>query len=128
MIIEKVKKTLLGGIERFAKEASLTDDRVQLLIMVKPDGELVYSEAHDYRVVREVQYKQIKNVKIDLMGEGEIVGSFILKYLANLASQKNLEITRVSAMICKHQGQIRIFEYNDSNFVKELTLKEIIET
>jgi hypothetical protein len=131
MILEKVKKTLSGGIDRFAKEAELNEDEVQFLIEIEvteDSGEVVYHLMHRYSKVRKVLFKEIMNVKIDLLGQGIIVSNFIANYIMTIAESNNKDIANISVMICKKDDNLRLFEYYNREFVKELNLDEIVQS
>lgn len=131
MILDKVKNTLRNGIDRFAKEAGLTEEDVQFLIEIElseDSGTVVYYLLHQYKKVRKVQFKEIMNVKLDILGQGIIVGNFIGRYMMTIAESDNKDLSQISVMICKKDDNLRLFEYYQTQFVKELNLDEIVQT
>jgi hypothetical protein len=131
MILEKVKKTLRTGIERYAKEANLLETDVQFLIAIEvseESGEVVYYLLHNYKKVKKVAFKEIMNVKIDILGQGIIVSNFIARYMMTIAEENAKDISEISVMICKQGENLRLFEYYRKDLVRELNLEEIVQT
>jgi hypothetical protein len=131
MILDKVKNNLKNGIDRFAKEAGLAESEVQLLIQIEieeENGEVVYYLMHNYKKIRKVLFKEIINVKIDILGQGIIVSNFIGRYMMTIAEEGDKDITGVSVMICKRDGELRLYEYYEQQYIKELNLDEIVQT
>lgn len=131
MILDKVKATLRNGIDRFAKEAGLTEEDVQFLIEIElseDSGTVVYYLLNKYQKVRKVQFKEIMNVKLDILGQGIIVGNFIGRYMMTIAESDNKDLSEISVMICKKNNNLRLFEYYKTQFVRELNLDEIVQT
>jgi hypothetical protein len=127
MIVEKVEKTLKSAIERFSKEANLTESQIQLLIKVI-ENEPCYFVCHEYQINRQIKYNEIMNVRLDILGQGMLVGHFIGNYLTGYAVSKEKNLADLSAMICKDGDRLRFFLYEKQDFIEELTLDDIIQT
>lgn len=127
MIVEKVEKTLISAIERFSKEANLTEAQVQLLIKVVED-EPCYFICHEFQTNRQIKYNEIMNVKLDFLGQGILVGHFIGGYLTSYSNSKEKNLADLSAMICKDGDALRFFLYEKIDLIEELTLEDIIQT
>lgn len=131
MILDKVKNTLSNGIARYAKEANLPESDVQFLIEIEitdENGEVVYFLLHQCNKVKKITFKEIMNVKIDILGQGIIVSNFIGRYMMTIAEEGEKDIAEISVMIRKHNDKLRLFEYYKGEYVGELNLEEIVQT
>jgi hypothetical protein len=131
MILEKVENTLRSGIERFALEANLPETDVQLMIEIElseESGDVVYYLLHKCEKVRKVKFREIMNVKIDILGQGILVSNFIARYMMTIAEVNEKDISEISVMICKKGDNLRLFEYYQGQPVGELNLQEIVQT
>jgi hypothetical protein len=131
MILDKVKNTLSNGISRYAKEAELPESDVQFLIEVEiteESGDVVYYLLHKFNKVKKITFKEIMNVKIDILGQGIIVTNFIARYMMTIAEENAKDISDIYVIILKQNDNLRLFEYYKGDFVKELYLNEIVQT
>lgn len=131
MILEKVTNTLRDGIDRFPAEANLTEKDVQLLIEIEvteESGDVVYWLLYNHQKVKQVKFKEIMNVKIDILGQGILVGNFIGRYMMTIAEESQKDISEISVMICKKGENLRLFEYYMGDMIRELNLEEIVQT
>jgi hypothetical protein len=131
MILDKVKNTLSNGIARYAKEAELPESDVQFLIeieLTEDSGDVVYFLLHKFNKVKKITFKEIMNVKIDILGQGIIVTNFIARYMMTIAEENAKDISDIYVIILKQNDNLRLFEYYKGDFVKELYLNDIVQT
>jgi hypothetical protein len=129
MILEKVESVLRSGLDRFAKEANLQESEVQFLIEIdiqQEEPEVVYHLLHKFQKSRRVFFKEIMNVKIDIIGIGTLVSNFIARYIVTIAETDNKEIQDISVIILKNNNKLKVIEYHKDNIERHLDLKKIV--
>jgi ABC-type sulfate transport system substrate-binding protein len=108
----KTREIMGKAIGRYAKDWKCTESSVQILIKPSGEDELAFAICQDYQPKEPVTFKQILNVKIDLIST-----PFIVKALKKMCEEKGLPDGSVSAMIAKKGEAMKIIAYSSGQAV-----------
>lgn len=123
-----IRGIMVKGIKNLAKKNDLPPEDCQICIRYNEEGELTYNLLYDYRMAdKDVPFKQILGVKIDLLGREMLVAPFIQSILKTQAESLETERHKVSGIVIPNGPKdVRICIYHNGTFVKNLNLDEIL--
>lgn len=128
-IINLTRTTIQKGLLNFAKELGASPKEVQLVISAKDtEGIPKYSVLSKYKHVKEVTFKQILNLKIDMLQREAVAEPFLQKALQNIAKQSKTDLMKLQIMIIstdEKAEQMKYFIYGDFKLIKEITIEHI---
>ena len=131
MINDYVEKIMRDGITHFAEELQKPTTDVQILILWDKDTETVkYKKMIRGGESVYVKFKEILNVKFDLMGREAICGGFISNTLQKYAKEFSCEMSQLFVVIYlleNEEKDIRLFLYRGADAIKEIELEEILK-
>jgi hypothetical protein len=113
----KTREIMGKAIIRYAKNWKCADSSVQILIKPSGDEGLSFAICQDYQPKEPATFKQILDVKIDLLGYEMIATPFIVKALKKMCEEKGLPDGSVSAMIAKKGDAMKIIAYSSGQAV-----------
>ena len=105
MDIQKItKQIMLKGISNFSKEFEVESTQIQLMILASNENcSPKYQLLLNNKVVREVTFNQILNVKLDFLGREIIASPFIAGSLRKLRNEQECSWEDVRVLIYKTQ-------------------------
>ena len=108
----KTREIMGKAIIRYAKNWKCADSSVQILIKPSGDEGLTFAICQNYQPKEPATFKQILDVKIDLLGYEMIATPFIVKALKKMCEERGLPDGSVSAMIAKKGDAMKIIAYS----------------
>jgi len=132
MLVEYVEKIMRNGISHFAKEASKSEQEVQLLITWDEANECPkYKKLIQGQPSEDVTFNQILNVKFDMLNRAAIVGQFITKTLDRYSKEFEYPMNRVFVLISlerisEDEDELNLYLYRGMEQVKKLDLEQLL--
>jgi hypothetical protein len=128
-IKEKFTEIASKCTNKYAKENATQQKNVQLVFKLSKDKEdseyLIYK---DYKPLKELTFLQVLCVPIDLKGYSLFVPKFIRGALMRFCGEFEIESDKVRTMITfDERGQMFMFLYNGSQFVKQVELESLFD-
>jgi hypothetical protein len=132
IIAAETTKAFLKGIRKMAKDALLDETQVSFLLSLKSGAEgseVKYEVCHDYIPVRETTIKEVLGIKsIDLKGYTYFVPPKIKQILEDFSKSLNSNAVEISVHLNReNEESIRYFLYNDTKYVKEFFLEQVLK-
>jgi hypothetical protein len=132
MLTEYVEKIMRNGISNFAKQASKSEQEVQILITWDDNNQCPkYKKLIIGLMSEEVTFNQILNVSFDMLNRGAIVGQFITTTLDRYSKELNCMMSQAYILIAlEKRGQdddeLCLYLYRGKEKVKQLDLEQIL--
>lgn len=131
-IAKETTKCFVKGIKRMAKEAVLDETQVSFLLSLKKGeegSEVKYEVCHEYVPVRETTIKEVLGIKsIDLKGYSLFVPPRIKEILEDFSKELSSDAVEISVHLNREDGEgVRYFLYNDTKYVKEFFLEDVLK-
>lgn len=125
MLQELIKKVMVNAIDRYAQENQV--ESAQLLVYTRSeDATPAYKRCIQGKSPVEVTFKEILNVKIDLLNREAIAAPFMQKCLLNLANEIGCAPTDVRVYIFKrHDNTVGLHVYNKAVSYRPMQLSEV---
>lgn len=132
MLSEYVEKIMRNGISNFAKQASKSEQEVQLLITWDDTNQCPkYKKLVSGLPSEEVTFNQILNVKFDMLNRGAIVGQFITTTLDRYSKELNCMMSQAYVLIAlepkgEDEDELKLYLYRGKEQVKQLELEQLL--
>jgi hypothetical protein len=117
-----VKKIMMGGIKKYAKAYSASNDNVQIKVTDDESGNVFYTMCNDFKEIEPVTFLNIMDKKIDFLGYEGLASPFLKKALVIFSEESGCELSKVKCFILKHKETIYLAFYNGYKCVKNITL------
>ena len=117
-----VKKIMMGGINKYAKAYSASNDNVQIKVTDDENGNVFYTMCNDFKDIEPVTFLNIMDKKIDFLGYEGLASPFLKKALVIFSEESGCELSKVKCFILKHKETIYLAFYNGYKCVKNITL------
>ena len=117
-----VKKIMITGIEKYAKEFQTPVENVSIKVTDNPDGNVFFTMCQDMREVKSVSFLNIMDKKIDFLGYEGLATPVLKKTLEIFANEQKCETKDVSLFIVKHKNTVGLAFYNLYKQGKAVTL------
>lgn len=144
-IPKETTRIIYEACERHAKKNNLNLSDVQLSLGLKQkqgtedEGEVTYSICEKYKIKDNLTFLQVLGVKWDFKGYGNFAPPVIQNGLIRYAIELDLDPLNVKAVCLPFDEQvennrgklvtnqsIKIFIYNNSQYLKQVSVKEFI--
>tara|TARA_Y100001937_G_scaffold114117_2_gene163515 strand:+ start:8290 stop:8697 length:408 start_codon:yes stop_codon:yes gene_type:complete len=104
-IENQTKKVMLNAITNYAKEYSVEEVELQLMIKSSDnEGTPMYQVLVNNKVKKQVTFNEILNVKIDFLGREVIATPFIKGSLRKLQREHNCNFEDINILIYKRES------------------------
>jgi len=133
----KIERNFIAGLKKFANEHSVLIDQVQVCItpqVIDEQPALLYRKAIDWQPKEEVTFKQIMDMKVDLLGLEASISPAIFQIIAEQSQKLSIEPDNISAWLFivnkdndPSEPCIMVFFYNGSEPVKGYPILELFE-
>ncbi len=121
-------KIITNAFSHFSKAHGLQPSEIQIMIKINADQTAPsYILMANYKVIREVTFLEILNVKFDLLVRELVVGPFLFESLNKFSEEFQIPIQETIVIISnkKETGLEPIIHlYNKNKIVKLLNLEE----
>ena len=125
MIFEKTQKIMNTGIGKYSRINEVTEEQTQILVKAEGDEKVNYSICKEWKPLEVVSFKQIMDVRVDILGF-EMLASPFLRKSVDMYS-KYYESDDVNLFIFKKDSKLGIAVYEKNNFKEILTLEKQFE-
>lgn len=131
MVQEYVENIMRNGIKNFASKHQKTIDEVQILILwneeeQRPNYKKMISGEGSFPVT----FKEILDVKFDMMNREAMCGMFITKTLERYSKELQCAMSSLFVIIYLHESEdfedVKLHLYRGSEAIKEINLEEIL--
>jgi hypothetical protein len=126
MIESIVKKIMLTGLTKYAKEFNTTIEKIQIRVSNDEEGTVNYDICQEFVIKERVKFSQIMDTKIDILGYGNLANPFLKDLLVKFSNENEFEIKDVSCFILRHNDVLVLSFYNKSQNVKNISLKKYL--
>jgi hypothetical protein len=126
MIESIVKKIMLTGLNKYAKEFNNTIEKIQIRVSNDEEATVNYDICEQFVIKEKVRFSQIMDVKIDILGYGSLANPFLKDLLVKFSNENEFEIKDVSCFILQHNDVLVLSFYNKSQNVKNISLKKYL--
>ncbi len=132
MLSEYVEKIMRNGITNFAKQATRSEQEVQLLITWDDANQSPkYKKLVNGLPSEEVTFNQILNVKFDMLNRAAIVGQFITTTLDRYSKELNCMMNQAYVLISlektgEEEDELKLYLYRGKEQIKELELEQLL--
>lgn len=129
-IASSFTKTMEKAFTHFSKKFGCNPENIQVIIRAKDEKvTLQYLLMKDFKVIREVSFKEILDVKVDILGKEMVATPFLQDTLVSLSEKSGIKLTEASVVIYnteKERGEAKLVLYNNNKLVRQLDLEEDI--
>jgi hypothetical protein len=128
-IQKSTQDIMLNAISNFSKEFGVSEVETQL--MIKPTDDNCtpkYQVLKNNKVVRDVTFNEILNVKLDFLGREIIASPFIAGALRKLRNEYQCDYENMSVLIYKQkeeQNSPNMYFFDGTKPIKPITMKDI---
>jgi hypothetical protein len=128
-IQKSTKKIMLDAISNFSKEFNVDSTKTQLMIKAGDDNcNPKYQVLLNNKVVRDVTFNEILNVKLDFLGRELIASPFIAGSLRKLRNEQECKWEDINVLIYKQkeeQDSPNMYFFEGSKPIKPITMDYI---
>jgi hypothetical protein len=128
-IQKSTEEIMITAINNFSTEFGVKSTETQLMIQSSDeDGTPRYLVLKNNKVVREVTFNEILNVKLDFLGREIIASPFIAGAIRKLSREESVPINSINVLIYKQkeeQESPSMYCFSESKPIKPMTIKDI---
>jgi hypothetical protein len=112
IFIGKIKKAFLKNIDRIAKKEGEESIQIRLKFGERPEEPIYYAICSRFQLLEKSTYKEIMNMKIDILGEEAMVTPVLYEAMKNQCIKYEVNIPDFSAFLFKHNDSVGVAIYN----------------
>lgn len=128
-IQKSTQDIMLNAITNFSNEFGVSETETQLMIKASDENcTPKYQLLKNNKVVRDVTFNEILNVKLDFLGREIIASPFIASALRKLRNEYQCEYQEMSVLIYKQKAEQtspNMYFFNGVKPIKPITMKDI---
>jgi hypothetical protein len=126
IFIGKVKKDFIKAIKRLNEEHSSESIQIRLKFGYVEEKPILYAICHEWNLIKESTYKEIMDVKLDLMGQEGMMTPPLYEAMKKFCIELcDRDIPNFSAFLFLHGGDVAVAIYNGSNCVKMSRIEDL---
>jgi hypothetical protein len=120
MLVGKIKKDFLSGLERLSRKNDCNIEQIQIKLVFgeSPENPIAYSICKDWKFLEVSTYKDILNKKFDLIGEENLVTPYLVQAMATNMQEFECEPHEFSAYLHEFKGTIMVSMFHGVNCKK----------
>jgi hypothetical protein len=127
MILAKTQKIMNTGIVKYSRIYKVGEEETQILIKADDEDGVIYKMCNNWKPKDVVSFKDIMDVRIDLLGFEMLSAPFLRKSVDMYAKNYNSELEHINLFIIKKNSKIMIAVYKETEFKEVLTLEKQFE-
>ena len=127
MIQQLTSKIMLGGISKYADIYQAEEKDVQIRISKNGEELLNYEMCKSWQPKEAVNFKDILNKKIDILGYEQLSTPFLLKSLNLYQKEFGTENEKLSIFLFNRNNKVGLAVFEDKKNLKLLTLSKHFE-
>lgn len=127
MIYAKTQKIMKTGISKYSKEFENTKEDTQILV-TSDEGEGVdYTMCNKWNPAKKVSFKDIMNVRVDLLGFEAMASPFLRRSVEMYAKQYEADNSEMNLFIFEKNEKLGIAVYEKTKFKEAISLQKQFE-
>lgn len=128
MIFGKTQKIMKTGIAKYSKEFNIAKEDTQILITSEEkDGALTFRMCSSWNPKQRVGFKDIMDVKVDLLGFEMMASPFLRKSIEMYAKYYDVLVKDINVFIFEKSDKIGLAVYEGKKFKEMLSLEKQFE-
>lgn len=127
MIFGKTQKIMKTGISKYSKEFETTKENTQILVKANKEDGVNYTMCNNWKPQNEVSFKDIMDVRVDLLGFEMMASPFLRKSVDMYAKQFDTSNSIINLFIFEKSDKIGVAVYENTKFKETLTLEKQFE-
>lgn len=127
MIFSKTQKIMKTGIAKYSKLLEATKEDTQILVKSDEADGVNYLMCNKWNPKQKVSFKDIMDVKVDLLGFEGLASPFLRKSIDMYAKYYNALPEEMSLFIFERSGKIGIAIYQKTSFKETISLEKQFE-
>ena len=127
MIFGKTQKIMKTGIAKYSKEFETTNENTQILVRADEGDGVSYTMCNNWKPQNDVSFKDIMDVRVDLLGFEMMASPFLRKSVEMYAKYYNASNSIINLFIFEKSDKIGVAVYENTKFKETLTLEKQFE-
>jgi hypothetical protein len=127
MIFGKTQKIMKTGIAKYSKEFETTKDNTQILVKANEGDGVNYTMCNNWKPKNEVSFKDIMDVRVDLLGFEMMASPFLRKSVDMYSKYYDTSNSQINLFIFEKSDKIGVAVYEGTKFKETLTLEKQFE-
>ena len=127
MIFGKTQKIMKTGIAKYSKEFETTKDNTQILVRADEGDGVSYTMCNNWKPINEVSFKDIMNVRVDLLGFEMMASPFLRKSVDMYSKYYEALDSKINLFIFEKSDKVGVAVYEGTKFKETLTLEKQFE-
>lgn len=115
------------GINKYSKVFQTDANSTQILIKTNETEEVSYTMCNDWQPTLEVLFKDIMDVKVDLLGFEGLASPFLAKSVVMYAHKYESPISNINLFIFEKDKKMGIAVYKNIDFKEAIPLEKQFE-
>ena len=124
MIFGKTQKIMKTGIAKYSKEFETTNENTQILVRADEGDGVSYTMCNNWKPINEVSFKDIMDVRVDLLGFEMMASPFLRKSVDMYSKYYEALDSKINLFIFDKVG---VAVYEGTKFKETLTLEKQFE-
>ena len=127
MLVGKIKKDFLNGVEKIAlkKKCNIEQIQIKLTFGESQENPIVYTLCEEWKPYEVSTYKAIMDKKFDLIGEEGLVTPYLIQSMATKMQEIDAEPSEFSAYLQEFKGTIMVALFKGVNCIKTLPIEQL---
>jgi len=127
MIFGKTQKIMKTGISKYSKQFETTKENTQILVKANENEGVSYTMCNSWKPQNEVSFKDIMDVRVDLLGFEMMASPFLRKSVDMYAKYYDASSSQINLFIFEKSEKIGVAVYEGTTFKETLTLEKQFE-
>ena len=127
MIFGKTQKIMKTGISKYSKEFETTKENTQILVKANEGDGVNYTMCNNWKPKNEVSFKDIMDVRVDLLGFEMMASPFLRKSVDMYSKYYDTSNSQINLFIFEKSDKIGVAVYEGTKFKETLTLEKQFE-
>ena len=127
MILGKTQKIMKTGISKYSKELEITKDSTQILVTSNETDGVDYQICNSWCPTLKVSFKDIMDVRVDLLGFEMMASPFLRKSVDMYADYYNTLPKEINLFIFEKNNKIGVGVYERTSFREAISLEKQFE-
>jgi hypothetical protein len=127
MIFGKTQKIMKTGISKYSKEFETTKENTQILVRANEGDGVNYTMCNNWKPKNEVSFKDIMDVRVDLLGFEMMASPFLRKSVDMYSKYYDTSNSQINLFIFEKSDKIGVAVYEGTKFKETLTLEKQFE-
>lgn len=115
------------GISKYSKEFETTKENTQILVRANEGDGVNYTMCNNWKPQNEVTFKEIMDVRVDLLGFEMMASPFLRKSVDMYAKYYDASNSQINLFIFEKSDKIGVAVYEGTKFKETLTLEKQFE-